>query len=955
MNNQGFVPNSRPPIGASAGANQITQQDRVQFVNFIVASIAKIQGSNFSLQRTKPVAEEYEKFAFNNSSTKREYVDYLKSKIASINQSRQNVMQKQQQQQQQTQQSQQPQQPQPQMARPTSQPQKIDIQNIPIPPSLLAKLPPLFPQGYNTWAMIMPFFRQKQMSPHDMQLIKEVYTMHTQLIRAKQQQEFSQIHNAMPGPQANQGISAAKQNAPNPQQVLMLQRQQQMKQSMMQQQQPMVAPQQPQQQHQQPQQPQQAQQPSGMRPAITPEQLESYKNQALQVIKNLQASNKLPPNLTPEQENTYVKRYLYHLLNNARQQPKVPVTQNGMPVQSQVVPQSRPQQNIPINKQQIPIQQQQNMMMQMQQNHMKAASQGQFNPMSAQSQPALQTMPQGQPQQLPTNQNQNGRTGQSGQQFGNHMPGQPLAQGQKPAMQPGNTGPRLFTGVQATDDDWRRLKAIYQEVAATPINLKDLTDEISEQEKQQIIKTMKQCQQLVLISETIIIPNFYMMTKSYEGTKKLMYSQLMIKQVLERLKNGGRFYANYDLLTKVQTQITRFLAYVKEQNSKMLKGQQQQHSVPVQNSILQPGMVPPQNRYMMQQQPGMNVSTSASPVMQRVSTPQQQFMQHPSMSMNTGAVPQQFQQLSEQRQMPMMGQSAVTGKIPAHFMPGPPGGMMPSQQPTSAPVVTDAKKQPVRKKPAKPVATSAPTPKNKTIPLTQPGAVPASLGLSSAPSSSAANGALSSEVQSIMKEATEMIAKEESKLHAIDQQRNRRRELAGVDPARYVLAVLADTLNLPEEESKIFEMAKSSSLKSRTLGSNAAQGNKVLTPSAILTTPLPFNVKTPTSFKYYGSAITPAGYKGGHWQGKVNAIVIAGVFREVVSVVPKERRESSRNNLGTGLLSDLSSSVYPTPPDEETQGKRKIEEVETERKKTKVGNGANDQDDLDDLWNFDGW
>ncbi|KAH3679978.1 hypothetical protein WICMUC_000579, partial [Wickerhamomyces mucosus] len=77
---------------AAAGANQITQQDRVQFVNFIVASIAKIQGTNFSLQRTKPVAEEYEKFAFSNSSNKREYVDYLKSKIASINQSRQNAM-----------------------------------------------------------------------------------------------------------------------------------------------------------------------------------------------------------------------------------------------------------------------------------------------------------------------------------------------------------------------------------------------------------------------------------------------------------------------------------------------------------------------------------------------------------------------------------------------------------------------------------------------------------------------------------------------------------------------------------------------------------------------------------------------------------------------------------------------------------------------------------------------
>ncbi|KAG7916670.1 hypothetical protein KL927_003309 [Ogataea polymorpha] len=951
MNNQGFVPNSRPPMGAAAGANQITQQDRVQFVNFIVASIAKIQGTNFSLQRTKPVAEEYEKFAFSNSSNKREYVDYLKSKIASINQSRQNAMQRQPQpQQQQTQQTQQPQQAQPQMARPTSQPQKIDIQNIPIPPSLLAKLPPLFPQGYNTWAMIMPFFRQKQMSPHDMQLIKEVYTMHTQLIRAKQQQEFSQMHNAMPGAQVNQGMSAGKQNAPNPQQVLMLQRQQQMKQSVMhqqqqQQQQPMVAQ----------QQPQQPQQPSGMRPAITPEQLESYKNQALQVIKNLQASNKLPPNLTPEQENTYVKRYLFHLLNNARQQPKVPVTQNGMPVQNQVVPQSRPQQNVPINKQQVPIQQQQNMMMQMQQNHMKAASQGQFNPMSAQSQPALQAMPQSQPQQLPTNQNQNGRTSQSGQQFGNRMPGQPLPQGQKPAMQPGGTGPRLFTGVQATEEDWRRLKAIYQEVAATPINLKDLTDEISEQEKQQIIKTIKQSQQLVLISETIIIPNFYMMTKSYEGTKKLMYSQLMIKQVLERLKNGGRFYANYELLTKVQTQITRFLAYVKEQNSKMLKGQQQQHSVSVPNAMSQPGMVPPQSRYMMQQQPGINMSTSASPMMPRVNTPQPQFMQHPSMNMNAGPVPQQFQQLSEQRQMHMMGQGAVGGKIPAQFIPGPPGGMMPGQQPTSAPVVAAAKKQPVRKKPVKSAASSAPTPKNKTIPLTQPGAVSASIGLSSASSGSAANGALSPEVQSIMKEATEMIGKEESRLRAIDQQRNRRRELASVDPARYLLAVLADTLNLPEEENKIFEMAKSSSLKSRTLSSNAAQGNKVLTPSAILTTPLPFNVKTPTSFKYYGSAITPASYKGGHWQGKVNATVIAGVFKEVFSMIPKERRENSRNNLGTGLLGDLSSSVYPTPPDEEVQGKRKIEDVEIERKKAKVSGGSNDLDDLDNLWNFDGW
>ncbi|GME98528.1 unnamed protein product [Ambrosiozyma monospora] len=183
------------------------------------------------METAKRAGEECERNAFGRSANKQQYVELLKNRLNSIKNIKQRQLaqlqaQRQAQAAQQAQvpqqggvqrpQSQQQQQPvpgQPQMSQPQqqniSQGQQQQPQNpaqtpqamlqrmmssVPIPQPLLNKLPQLFPRECNTWATIMPFFKNKQnqLPPQDFATVRQVFETHRQLITTENAQKIRQ-------------------------------------------------------------------------------------------------------------------------------------------------------------------------------------------------------------------------------------------------------------------------------------------------------------------------------------------------------------------------------------------------------------------------------------------------------------------------------------------------------------------------------------------------------------------------------------------------------------------------------------------------------------------------------------------------------------------------------------------------------------------------------------------
>lgn len=1176
MNGNGFIsPNGggMPQQGQQPmiAPNGIGTNDRKQFINIILASIAKIQGMHFNDAKTRPIAQQFEKYAFANSINKQQYVNFLKSKIAGITQARKNAIQRQRQkqQQQQVQQQQVQQQAQQQQAQQVQQAQqaqispqqgkfapgmmqsaqnqyasqfasgnsnqqmmqqaqaqvqhlKIDMQTMAIPQPLLQRLPQVFPKNMNSWGQIMPYFRHSKLTQKDLTTIKQVYAVHLQLVRNKQQQQRQRIQqqsvqagrgvgnggngngNVNNAGVSNNGINnndinnnainnagvnnAAinntginnnainnnniSSNVPSPQQILMMQgRAQNGQNSTLQNTNGMnSAPRSNQQQN---------------IPAITAQQLQVYKQQAVQAIKNLQAAGKLPATLTREQGNMYARKYLFHVLSLKQRKLNGQLgAMNAVPAAPQRVSQFQQQ-----RKQRAEAQARQrgsvgasnagsqgnsgnsgNMGVNMNMNNMNNMNLGNVNMGNVNMGNASNvnkvnnvsnlnnlnnlTSPDnsGRTQfagQLPTNQNQARQlgpgvgsnaavrglgSGNSGAGMSGVSQGPGLASAQKTADGRTILTPRLFNGIRATQDDWKRLKAIYRETASSPINLKDVTDSLTNTEKQQIIRLVRQLQQLMIITETVIIPNFYMLTRSYDGTKKLIYSELMIKQVLEKLKAGGRFYANLDLLTRIQNQITRFLGYIKEQNTKLVRMQRQQPRAQAQVGLgmpnsavgtrVSPAVVSQQFKELAEQrhQPadegdglnqnqnlnlsqGQNLNQNLNQHMnanqgqaqnqnlganQNLNLGQNQNSNlNPSLNLNQNLNPNLNQNLTLAQNHPSVAQQRRRQQFTAHSLQ-PQYLNQGAASPLSA--GTPMAATPLGSSPgalgamgiASPAAATPPT-RRRRKPRARKGAAGAAGAAGSAQGPpAAAAAAASAEAQALMKENAEHVAAVGARAVAADKERARRRRLAAHDAGRYLLATLADSLNLPEQERRVEQEKKGGSANANSANGNpnsvsnpsntktksadsASPGSSILTPSAVLATPLAFNVKTPLPARLYDTpkmgatgalAVAALGAAAGrsHWTGKVRSACVSGAFEGIVGDVP---RDLERKRL---VGKDLIGLVYPTPPDDDasaTSKRRKLSGSEvgnalaTPTPLKSEGDAPDLRLDLDKFWDFD--
>ncbi|AOA61130.1 RNA polymerase II mediator complex subunit [Komagataella phaffii CBS 7435] len=994
--------------------SELNPKERQGFINIIVQSVFQIQGNNsFNNAKTKQLAEDFEKWAFSNARSKKEYVDMLRNKVSSIKQAavngrssmaanapdpaatlngmqsmgQQNIpvqpqMQQHQQQnqymknnqQQQPQQQQQQQQPQRPMMNNFSNDQRVNLKTAPIPEALLKRIPGL-PVGVNTWAQITQMLQNGQINPQLMNTIKQVYTVHSQLLQARSHQD------AMQKPPQQPQVQTQPQTQPQPQRDQMFMQQNRMANNQQHIQQQAQNPQfnsklvqgQQQQQPQQPPQQSATQQPQLQ---ITQEMLREGTTQALNLIERLKQTGDLPQTLAPAQQQSFIKTFIQrHYLPRVLQNKNATANPSSQQANNQnSVPQAVP--GFP--GQSVPLQQAQKFV--------------NTSPLMNQTLPT--TFNNARPMQKPQQQKQPQQSVPSNSMFG----ALPNAQQPVPNMhqQQQKQPIKLLPGIQATEEDWTNLRKVYAEALQLPIKLKNVTNEITPDQKRAVLDQAKTMIQLSITTENLI-PNFFIATKNVEGTRRLIQIKFMLKEVLESLKRN-EYLATPNILQRVQTQIHKYITYLKElqqrkfqqlQNVQSLQQQQQQQQ---QTSNLQqvPQMgqgnkqLPNNMLYTSQtnpdslmggsnannmfsglgiQDPSLN-NTAAFSQQQRVTPASGQqlnsspLMQTPMLNQNS-LMPNQIQQFPPQQQQHRQQQRALPQQRlaqqvqtspnakPQQYMQQLPNNMpqpQHSQQPYQASLEQQVPQQMLQQPqqrqqlqqqvPIQQVQQAKRKVKSSVSgPSTgAPGKQAKVQGNRMAATNAAAKSspvvmATPSSVQSpenlvATKEQNEIQAKEEAESAAINTSRMRIKELGLDDPASYFLCMLSRSLDLKDEETQLLDSKESNSVKKDTIS------QKGITPSAILQTPLSF-IKTPGSSRPLDSPSTSK--NANEWSSKVTPAAINAVFRDV-----------------SAISKTLSFGMLPTPPEENEVLKRSSDADEEPSKKAKLENKLQNS-----LWDFD--
>ena len=469
----------------------------------------------------------------------------------------------------------------------------------------------------------------------------------------------------------------------------------------------------------------------------------------------------------------------------------------------------------------------------------------------------------------------------------------------------------------------------------------------------------------MILCQTMIIPNFYFITKQRVPTEKIIYNELMLRQFLEKLTSSRVFVANEELLIKIHDHIKKYLQFVRDQSNKIIKAQvlEQQSRV---NKL--------QQQQQLQQQYADNMN----------GPPKGTFNQMPA-----NLTPTMMQVNMQQQMIKGNQESVVTGQpigftpqqIPSSTVPTPMAGPNPSLKAASPP--KQAKKPRKKATPKSTVSGNGKTSASNTPNSTTPGSKPATENTSAtnlqmksslSNKSQDSSASMTNEIQNILKTNNELIEKEELRLKNIDIARARRRALVPVpttnakstpasasSPAKsaatatnssitgaaaYFLATLNDTLGLESEEKAIVTNATSKSTLPKSKSSSLRDHPKVLTPSAVLATPVGLNVKTPVN----KSTITDEENKVTQWKGKISANLISNAFRPVIhintSISPKMLQSGKFFTKSTPSMSGGKNLSFLEVVKERTANKRALELIiPTTEGSNWTGNSSN-------IWSF---
>lgn len=431
------------------------------------------------------------------------------------------------------------------------------IRSAPIPQALLAKLPNL-PPNVNTWNQIFELYSKKMLPASSMPLVKEIHNTHLQLaLRQHQQRKLSQ-QGQQPQP-PNQPIPQQQPTQP-PQNQPQNQRGSFNMNNLTPQQRQQLLQRQQQQQPKPVQQPQpQTQQPpisggANVRPPnfqITPQDILKYNSEAMALLNRLQASGSIQSNLDNNQKDAFIRKFILHQKTTQWKQENGIGTNNTTNTNTNNV--RRPQQLPMLNNNQLNNNQIPSPMM----------KQGQVNltsPVMNQRQPVQQTQPQ-----------------------------RPTTQPNNAPVRPGSGGPNNLPTL--TEDMKVRLRQLIEEVSRNHVNLKDVTNVLSPQDKNLVKETMQKVSQQYSTVDSII-SYFFILTKNIEGTKRLIQMKYMTKNIMESLQRGI-FLATPDLTEKLRVQYAKYFDYVREQfnNKRQVNGNPpaqpmvQQPSVQTQNNM----------------------------------------------------------------------------------------------------------------------------------------------------------------------------------------------------------------------------------------------------------------------------------------------------------------------------------------------------------------------------------
>ncbi|SCU90932.1 LADA_0F07162g1_1 [Lachancea dasiensis] len=668
----------------------------------ILAQISQVNGGdrgNFNLEKLKKTAEQFEKNLYASSSSKDLYLDSMRKRIAAMdtarkkaianvqqnssnaqsrhdvstmtNQQMQQQMQMQQRQQQQQQQQAPPshyppgsnnvnsqmffnqqaklrQQAAQQLrggiprnapvsnnaARPQLTPQQQQLINemkgAEIPRELLQRIPNL-PPGVNTWQKVTELAQQKRLGPKDLQIAKQVYQMHQQIVFKSRLQQVnannrgppqgrpnSRVPSAGPGSQAHQGQSALQQ----PQQPQPHQPQPQMQQpQIVQQSQPQQMP------MGQPTQAQTQEVPNvlnRLNQIFTPAEQKALYENGKKLIADLQRTNRLPAVLTPQQQAIYIKKYINQMAlkklqaarnqmgtaNASSQQATVPpVSGTGVPQMSQFMPNSGGSQaNLAARRPYSGANSNINAF-----NENPTASELQGPPQNMEQTVLSQPQPQG---QVPTQ-----------SQTGSQVPGQ---------SQP----PPKFSLPRPTEQDLMVLRRISAEIQKSHLRLSNITNQISQEQKQSIRNKLQLNRQLFTNVDSFI-PTLYMITRNEENVRQLLQIRMLTKEITEHASRGI-FIVPPEVVDKVIFRYQKYYEFIKDQvlrrHQQIIAARQQQQQ-------------------QQQQQTQPTQQTQHAPQTQQVQQVQQQ-QTHPRTAsqqvdptFNQQRIQGSFQQIQQQMQM----------------------------------------------------------------------------------------------------------------------------------------------------------------------------------------------------------------------------------------------------------------------------------------------------------------
>lgn len=787
-------------------------QDRQKVIQILASTLKEIQGANYNVQKAQNMALEFEKFTFMKAPTRDEYLRAIKQKITQLRGNIRPMMDQQQQQQQQPQQPQQQQnsmnmnflqqqaqarqqsaaQIQAQMRlqsvssapnpAPTSGPAPANgnntqvqqiignmIKNVPIPATLLAKIPNL-PPNINTWTQIFDCF-QKKIIPHSaMPIIREIHNTHMQLaLRQHQQQRLNQMNKQPQQPAQNSQIPANPQLARNAnfnlnnmsaQQKGMLQRQQQQQnpQSQFNQlklKQAAQAVQAAPLQHQAV-----GQQPAGRVPnqTITPDDIVKYSADALALLNTLQNNGSIPRELDQAQKQSFIRKFIHHQKLTLWKQRQGQGQQQGQPAQQRPAqPQAQGLGNFP----------------------------DQLNPQMMNASPMIpQQVPPSQPQLQQQQQQQQQRQFNMTPQLGNNqLNGTPAAS----AQAAGGAGARPANNSMSaiipplTDEMKAKLRKMFEEVSRNNVALKDVTQLLSQQEKTQVGEILaKISQQYVNVDS--ILSYFYVLTKNLEGTKRLIQMKHMTRQIVDNLRRGV-YLAGPDLLEKLRSQYQKYFDYVKEQVAIRRQAQQRQLTVQAQR---QP------------QRPQQFNGPAASPQLNQVNN----WSKPQPVPMNYQAPPVQMPQ-----GMGNKGSPLLPGASPV------PSAKQPAKPPAKKPVPVPNNNR--RKLSANKIPTPA---ENATTPATLANAIktPNSIPTPHVPQTHSNKNTPQDMSPSYPgRGATATPFNREAAVIDIfsnsgaDSKATRRRELSNTDPEKFFLSSLANLLDLEETSAELLTPAPS--------------------------------------------------------------------------------------------------------------------------------------------------